>query len=54
MDSKIGPLEVYITLTNINDARSEKNYATKEEAESNQQWGEDFIVAKLLHIVETI
>jgi hypothetical protein len=51
MDNKIKPLKVYTT-TNMNNARSEKDYTIEEEAKNNPQWGEEFIASKLLHIVE--
>jgi len=37
-----------------NNAKSEEDYKTNEEVENNQQWGENFAVANLLHICETI
>jgi hypothetical protein len=43
MDSNIRPSKVYNAMININNAKSEKNYTTKEEAENNQQWGEDLL-----------
>ncbi len=52
MDSNTKPLKVYTTIININNVRSEENYTTKEETVNNQQWGEDFATAKLLHISE--
>jgi hypothetical protein len=39
MDSNIRPSKVYNATININNAKSEKNYKTKEEVENNQQWG---------------
>jgi hypothetical protein len=36
MGSKTRPLEVYITVANINNAINEKDYTTKEEAKNNQ------------------
>jgi hypothetical protein len=44
MDGKTRPLQIYIT-TNMNNARSEKDYTTEEEIENNQQWGEKNIIA---------
>lgn len=54
MDSKTKPLEVYTIAANISNEKSEEDYTTKEEAENNQQWGEDFVVVELFHISETI
>jgi len=54
MDSKIRPLEVYTIAVNINNAKSEEDYTIEEEAKNSQQWGEDFAVAELFHISETI
>ncbi len=42
MDTNTRPLEVYTAPTNINNARSEKDYTTKDETKNNQQWAEDF------------
>lgn len=53
MDGKTQPSKVYIA-TNMNNVRSEKDYTTQEEDQNNQQWGEEFVVAKLLHIAKTI
>jgi hypothetical protein len=44
MDGKTLPLEIYI-ITNMNNARSEKNYTTENKVENNQQWGEKPIIA---------
>jgi len=52
MDNDIRPLEVYIVAININNARNEKDYTTKEEVENNQQSKEDFAIVELLHIGE--
>jgi len=54
MDSKTRPSKVYTTVVNIHNSKSEKNYTTKEETDNNQQWGEDYATAKLLHIGETV
>jgi len=35
MDKNTTPLEVYIVVININNARSEEDYITKEEAKNN-------------------
>jgi hypothetical protein len=48
MDNKIRPSKIYI-VANMNNVRNEKNYTTKEEAENNPQWGENFVVTKFLH-----
>jgi hypothetical protein len=48
MHSKIQLLKIYIT-TSINDQKNE-NDSTNEE--TNQNWGEEFVVVELLH--ETI
>jgi hypothetical protein len=36
MDTKTKPYEVYIIVTNINNAKSEKDYTIEEEVENNQ------------------
>jgi hypothetical protein len=36
MDTKTKPYEVYTIVTNINNAKSEEDYTTKEEVENNQ------------------
>jgi hypothetical protein len=51
MDNKTKPLDVYIA-TNMRNARSEKDYSTKEEAKNNHQWGEESTIKELLHIVK--
>jgi hypothetical protein len=51
MDNKTKPLKVY-TITNMNNARNENDYTTKEEVENNSQWGEESIITKVFHIVE--
>jgi hypothetical protein len=51
MDSKTTPSKVYIP-TNLNNARNEENYIIKEEIENNLQWGKEFAIVELLHIVE--
>jgi hypothetical protein len=53
MDIKTRPLEVYTIVANINNVKNEEDCTTKEEVENNQQWGEDFVVAKLFHIGST-
>jgi hypothetical protein len=53
MDSNTRPSKVYTIATNINNAKIEEDYTTKEEGENNQQWGEDFAIAKLFHIGST-
>ncbi len=52
MDNKTKPLEVYIAV-NLNNAGSEQEYTTENEAKNNPQWGEEFVIIELLHIVET-
>jgi hypothetical protein len=52
MDNKTRPLEVY-TIVNLNNEGSEKEYIIENEAENNPQWGEEYAIAKFLHIVET-
>jgi hypothetical protein len=52
MDNKTRPSKVYIEL-NLNNVRNEEEYTTENEAENNPQWGEESIITKLLHIVET-
>jgi hypothetical protein len=52
MDKNTTPLEVYIVVININNARSEEDYITKEEAENNQQLKEDFAAIEFFHIGE--
>lgn len=52
MDNKTKPLKVY-TETNMNNAGSENHYTTKEEVESNSQWGKESTITKVFHIVET-
>jgi hypothetical protein len=37
-----------------NNVESEEDYKRKDEAKNNQQWGEDFAIANLLHIGEII
>jgi hypothetical protein len=54
MDSKTRPSKVYTTSININNAKSEEDYTIEEETKNNQQRGENFVAAKLLHIGETI
>jgi len=44
MDNKIRPLEIYIT-TNLNNAKNEKEYTTKDEAENNPQWGGKYVAS---------
>ncbi len=44
MYGKTRPLQIYIT-TNMNNARSEKDYTIEEEVENNQQWGKKIIIA---------
>ncbi len=53
MDNKTRPSEVHTIATNINNAKSEEDYTTKEEAKNNQQWGEDFVIVELFHIGST-
>jgi len=53
MDGKIWPLEVY-TIVNVNNVGSEKDYTLKEEIENDQQWGNESIVTKLVHIIKII
>ncbi len=53
MDSKIRPLEIN-TSTNINDYGSEDSYKIDEQVYHNQDWGEEFITTKKLHIVEIV
>jgi hypothetical protein len=38
MDNKTKPWNIY-TITNLNNARSEKDYTTEKEVENNPQWG---------------
>jgi len=38
----------------VNNVGNEEDYITKEEAKNTQQWGEEFVVVELLHIVQTI
>jgi hypothetical protein len=45
MDNKTRPSEVYIEL-NLNNARSEKEYTTKNEAKNNPQWGEESVTTE--------
>jgi hypothetical protein len=52
MDNKTKTLKVYI-VANMNNARSENNYTTMGEVENNSQWGEEFTITKVIHIVET-
>jgi hypothetical protein len=52
MDNKTRPLEVYI-IVNLNNVGSEEEYTTENEIENNPQWGEEYVDAELLHIVET-
>jgi hypothetical protein len=52
MDNKIRPLKVY-TVANLKNARSEKNYTTKEEVENNPQRGKEFATTKFLYITKT-
>jgi hypothetical protein len=51
MDSKIQPLEIN-TSTNINDYGSENDYKINEQVDHNQDWEEEFVTTKKLHIVE--
>jgi len=51
MGRKTTPSKVYIA-TNLNNARSEENYTTKEEVENNLPWGEEFAIVELFHIIE--
>jgi hypothetical protein len=51
MDNKTKPLKVYIA-TNVNNARSEEYYTTKEEVENNLQSGEKSTTTEL-HITKT-
>jgi len=56
MDKKIRPSKIYIT-TNINNHESDQEeYTFDEETDHNQsqQWREEFVVAKLFHIGETL
>jgi hypothetical protein len=53
MDGKTRPLEVY-TRVNVNNVGSEKDYTLKEEIENDQQWGNESIVTKLVHIIKII
>jgi hypothetical protein len=56
MDKKIRPSKIYIT-TNINNHESDQEeYTFDEETNHNQsqQWREEFVVAKLFHIGETL
>jgi hypothetical protein len=52
MDKKTRPSEVY-TEVNLNNVGSEEEYTKENEVENNPQWGKKYVVAKLLHIVET-
>jgi len=52
MHNKTKPLKVY-TIANMNNARSENNYTTKEEVENNFQWGEEFTITEVFHITKT-
>jgi len=40
------------TTTNMKNARNEKDYTIEKEAKSNQQRGEESIIAKLFHIAK--
>jgi hypothetical protein len=54
MDNKTQPLEIY-TAKNINNHGSEEKYTSYEEIDCNQgqQWGEEYVIVELFHIVET-
>jgi hypothetical protein len=55
MDNKTQPSKIY-TSTNINNHGSDqKEYTSNEQTDhnQNQQWREESVVVKLLHIVET-
>jgi hypothetical protein len=51
MDRKTTRSKVYIA-ANLNNARSEKNYTTKEEVENNLPWGEEPTIVEFFHIIE--
>jgi len=44
MDNTTRTSKVYIVV-NLNNARSEEEYTTKNEVENNPQWGEEYNVA---------
>jgi len=50
MDGKTWPLEVH-TITKVTNVENEEDYTTKEEAKNTQQWGEEFVVVELFHII---
>ncbi len=52
MHNKTKPLKVY-TIANMNNARNENNYTTKEEVENNSQWGEESTITEVFHIAKT-
>jgi hypothetical protein len=52
MDNMTKPLKVYIA-TNVSNVGSEEDYTIEEEVENNLQSGEEFVVAKFFHIIET-
>jgi hypothetical protein len=55
MDNKTQPLEIY-TSTNINNHGNDQEEYTLDEQtyhNQNQQWREEFVVVKLIHIAET-
>ncbi len=41
-------------IANINNQGSEYKYTTYEEVNHNRDWGQEFVIVELLHIVETI
>jgi hypothetical protein len=52
IDNKIRPSKVYIA-TNLNNGRNEKDYIIEDEVKNNPQWGEGFVIIKLMHAIET-
>jgi len=52
MDNKTRPSKVYIVV-NLNNARSEKEYTIENEVKNNPYWGNKYVVAEFLHMIET-
>jgi len=53
MACKIWPWEMYI-VANVNDQWTKDDDTIDEEVDHSQNWGEEFIVTKFLHIIEII
>jgi hypothetical protein len=56
MDNKTWPSKIYTATSINNHGNDQKEYTLDEETNCNQsqQWKEEFVVAKFLHIVKTL